>query len=90
MKMCMNKCDAKKIILDNFAVFLNLSETDLSGPLFLLNVFTAFKGTHFYILLAMFKQLFICISFREKQADRTSRKQDLSLRDIVSLTFLNI
>ena len=26
------------------------SETDLSGPLFLLNVFTALKGTHFYIL----------------------------------------
>ena len=24
--------------------------TDLSGPYFLLNVFTALKGTHFYIL----------------------------------------
>ena len=28
--------------------------------------------------LSMFKQLFICISLRDEQADRKSRKQDLS------------
>ena len=45
--MCMNKFDAKKIIIDKFALrFLNLG---------------------------MFKQLFICVSLRDEQADRKSK-----------------
>ena len=34
----------------------SLSQLAQNGPLFLLNVFTAFKGTNFYIFILMLRQ----------------------------------
>ena len=40
-------------------------------------IFDKFAGL---LDLAIFKQLFICISLRDKEADRKSQKQDLSFK----------